>query len=153
MSYSEQMQKMIQTHRSSGSKWPASAREMAQWAISTGHWVPQPSAIVAQCADQIAKALRDEHYTDPQGRRVRLNHAAQHVGEQHVLWDDIRTAKPEHMQLSLQQRRQQVLGDCKQLKNDVDSYNENRRPEVMVQIVFDFTLDLEESDLIKRKTA
>lgn len=153
MSYSEQMQKMVQTYRASGERWPASTREIAQWAISTGHWVPQPSAIVAQCADQIAKALRDEYFTDPQGRRVRLNHAAQSLGEQFVLWDDIRTAKPEHMLLAFQQRRQQILGDCKQLKNDADSYNEDRKPEVKIQMVFDFTLDLEESELTRRRAA
>lgn len=153
MSYNETMQRMVQTYREGGGKWPASARELAQWAISAGHWVPQPSAIVAQCADQIAKALRDEYFTDPQGRRVRVNHAAHSDGEQLVLWDDIRTAKPEHMLLSFQQRRQQILGDCRQLKNDADSYNENRKPERTIQMVFNFTLDLEESELIRRKAA
>lgn len=153
MSYSEQMQKMVQTYRSSGGKWPASSREIAQWAISTRHWTPQASAIVAQCADQISKALRDEYYTDPQGRKVRINHAAHSDGEQLVLWDDIRTATPEHMLLSFQQRRQQILGDCRQLKNDADSYNENRQPAVKIQMVFDFTLDLVESELVRKRAA
>jgi hypothetical protein len=153
MSYSETMQHMVRVYRSSKEKWPASSREIAQWAISSGHWVPQPSAIVAQCADQISKALRDEYFTDPQGRRVRLNHAAHSDDEQLVLWDDIRTAKPEHMMLAFQQRRLQILGDCKQLKNDADSYNENRKPDMNIQMVFDFTLDLEESDLVKRRAA
>lgn len=153
MSYSERMQKMVQTYRGEGHKWPASSREIAAWAIASGHWVPQPSSIVAQCADQISKALRDEYYTDPQGRRVRLNHAAHSGGEQLVFWDDIRTAKPEHMLLSFQQRRQQILGDCKQLKNDADSYNENRQPEVKIQMVFDFTLDLAEHALVRGRVA
>jgi hypothetical protein len=54
------------------------------------------------------------------------------------------------MKLALQQRRVQILGDCKQLKADGDSYNENRKPVEPIQIVFDFTLDLEEMDLAKR---
>jgi hypothetical protein len=153
MSYSEQVQKMVKTYRTEGGKWPASAREIAQWAISTRHWAPQPSAIVSQCADQIAKALRDEYYTDPQGRRVRLNHAAHNIGEQYVLWDDIRTAEPKHMLLAFQQRRQQILGDCKQLKSDADSYNENRQPDIKIQMIFDFTLDLEENELARRRAA
>ncbi len=153
MSYTDQMQKMVHAYREAGEKWPASSREIAYWAINNGHWVPQPSAIVAQCADQISKALRDEYYTDPQGRRVRLNHVAHSDGEQLALWDDIRTAKPEHMLLAFQQRRQQILGDCRQLKNDADSYNENRRPERNIQMVFDFTLDLEEQALVRRHAA
>ncbi len=153
MSYSDQIQKMVQIYREEGGKWPASSREIAQWAISTSRWVPQPSAIVAQCADHISKALRDEYYTDPQGRRVRINHAAHSNGEQLVLWDDIRTAKPGHMLLSFQQRRRQILGDCKQLKNDADSYNENRMPDNPIQLIFDFTLDLEEIELNRRQAA
>lgn len=57
------------------------------------------------------------------------------------------------MLLASQQRRQQILGDCKQLKSDTDSYNENRQPEIKMQMVFDFTLDLEESELTKRRAA
>lgn len=151
MSYSEQMQKMVETYRAEGGKWPASSREIAQWAIFAGHWAPLPSSIVGQCADDISKALRDEYYTDPQGRRVRLKHAAHSQGEQLVIWDDIRTATPAHMKLSFQQRRQGILGDCKQLKNDVDSFNENRKPSVEMQMIFDFTLDLEEFELSRKK--
>ena len=67
-------------------------------------------------------------------------------GEQITLWDDIRTATPKHMEIAFQQRRQQVVGDCRQLKTDVDSYNENRKPERPIQIIFDFTFDIEEID-------
>ncbi len=90
--------------------------------------------------------MREEHIIDPQGRSVRVKHVARmkRNGEQLALWDDIRTAKPEHMEMALQQRRQQIVGDCRQLKNDMDSYNENRKPRRPIQIVFDFTNDLEE---------
>ena len=46
-------------------------------------------------------------------------------GEQQVFWANLRTAAPEHVELAFQQRRSQVVGDCRQLKMDVDSYNEN----------------------------
>jgi hypothetical protein len=65
-------------------------------------------------------------------------------GKQFTLWGDIRTATPAHMQRAFQQRRRQILGDCRQLKADVDSFNDNRRPEEPIQVVFDFTLDLAE---------
>jgi hypothetical protein len=94
--------------------------------------------------------MREEHITDPQGRSIRAKHVVRKKinGEQQALWDDIRTAKPEHMEIALQQRRQQIVGDCRQLKNDMDSYNENRKPVRPIQIVFDFTNDLKEYDEI-----
>ena len=40
-----------------------------------GLWEPQPRSLLQQCAREIADAFRQEYYTDPQGRRVRRNHA------------------------------------------------------------------------------
>ena len=51
------------------------------------------------------------------------------------------------MEVAFQQRRQQIVMDCLQLKTDVDSYNENRKPESPIQMVFDFTDDLTELEL------
>jgi hypothetical protein len=48
------------------------------------------------------------------------------------------------MQLSLQQRRFAVLGDCKQLKTDADSYNDNNPHGAEVQMSFNFEEDLAE---------
>ena len=48
------------------------------------------------------------------------------------------------MKLAFQQRRQQIVGDCKQLKADVDSYNDLNSDAEPLQIIFDFTMDLAE---------
>jgi hypothetical protein len=48
------------------------------------------------------------------------------------------------MAIDFQQRRQQIVRDCRQLKTDVDSYNENKTPRAPIQMVFDFTEDLRE---------
>ena len=40
-----------------------------------------------------------------------------------------------------QQRRHQIVGDCRQLKMDVDSYNQNRTPDQPIQMIFDFTYE------------
>ncbi len=53
------------------------------------------------------------------------------------------------MEVAFQQRRQQIVGDCRQLKTDVDSYNENANSEQPIQMVFDFTDDLAELDALK----
>ncbi len=63
---------------------------------------------------------------------------------QSTLLGDIRSAPRQHMRVAFQQRRQQVVGDCRQLKADVDSFNENRSADAPIQMIFDFTLDLEE---------
>ncbi len=59
-------------------------------------------------------------------------------------WDDITTAPPENMHMSFQQRRQMILGDCAQLKTDVDSYNENYNSGAPIPMSYDFSEDLEE---------
>jgi len=140
------MQKIVQQYIDAEEKWPATAREIAAWAVANGHWQPQPSAVISQCATDISRAMREEYIKDPQGRDVRAKHAARLEGEQGVLWADMRTASPEHMKIALQQRRRQIFGDCRQLKMDADSYNENHNSGERIQLSFDFTRDLLESE-------
>lgn len=145
----EMLQEIVRKYQAANQPWPATTRDMAHWAISNQLWKPKPSAIVDQCADQLSRAMREEYITDSNGRRVRAKHAATVTkgGEQLVLWADIRTAAHPHMQMAFQQRRHQIVGDCRQLKTDVDSYNDTRLPEQPIQMIFDFTHDLEELDL------
>lgn len=146
--YTVQMQEVVNEYRESGQPWPATSRQLAAWAIRTRHWEPHPSKVISQCADEIARAMREEYIIDPQGRTVRAKHAARlkDDGTQQTFWDDIRTANPEFMQVAFQQRRQQIVGECRQLKQDVDSFNQNRVPMRPIQIVFDFRDDLAELD-------
>lgn len=67
--------------------------------------------------------MREEYITDRRGRRVRAKHPVRtrRGGEQITLWDDIRTAARPHMEMAFQQRRNQIVGECRQLKTDVDS--------------------------------
>ncbi|MBX3670461.1 MAG: hypothetical protein KF778_18830 [Rhodocyclaceae bacterium] len=143
---SEILQDIVRQYQAANQPWPATTRDMAQWAISNRLWAPKPSAIIDQCADQLSRAMREEYITDAQGRRVRAKHAATvtKCGVQFVLWEDVRTAPHQHMQMAFQQRRHQIVGDCRQLKMDVDRYNDNRQPEQPIQMIFDFTYDLEE---------
>lgn len=144
--YAHQMQDIVQAYRDAGERWPATAKDIAAWAVATNRWRAQPSSIISQCADHIAKAMREEYITDPQGRRVRTKHVANVLvdGEQIPLWADIRSAPRSHMASAFQQRRHQIVGDCRQLKVDMDSYNQNANEGPAIQMIFDFTLDLEE---------
>lgn len=144
----KQLQDIVRAYIDSGQNWPATTHDIARWAVTKKMWLPQPSVVIDQCANQLSRAMREEHITDPQGRVVRAKHVARinKGGEQLAIWDDIRTADRKHMEIAFQQRRQQIVGDCRQLKTDIDSYNENRNSGTPIQMVFDFTLDLEELD-------
>jgi len=48
------------------------------------------------------------------------------------------------MEIAVANRRNQILGECRQLKTDVDSYNERKLPARPIQVSFDFTIDFEE---------
>ena len=151
MTYIEQLQRVVEEFRSSGQPWPATSNEMAVWAINEGKWHPQRAAMVKKCAEELSDAMREEYFTDPQGRRVRAKHVARYgTGSSQIpLWEDIRSASREHMDISFQQRRQQILGDCRRLKTDVDSFNENYCSGEPIQMVFDFTDDLVELELVR----
>lgn len=149
--YNEQMQDIARVYREAGEEWPTTLKHIAGWAIGQGLWQPHPTLLLSKCAEDLGRALREEYITDPQGRRVRAKHAARmdrDEGEQGALWDDIRTASHEHLKIAFQQRRQGIVGDCHRLKIDVDSYNDNRRPEVPIQLGLDFTNDVEEMETV-----
>lgn len=149
------LQEIVRQYIDAGHPTPANPKDIARWAIDKGLWAQRPEAVVTQCADQIARAMAQEYFTDSGGRRIRAKHAVvyQEGPHSYSLWDDIRTAEHPFVQLSLQQGRRNVLNQCRQLKNDADYYNEERKPEQPINLVFNFELDLEEMDLAQRKNA
>lgn len=123
-----------------------STHELAAHALRNKLWFPEEKDLISQCARLFARAMRQEFFVDPQGRRVRAKHAAMvsEDGEQQSFWGDLRTAPPEHIRVSFQQRREQILGECHHLKTAVDSFNDNLNDGEQIRIVFDFTEDLRE---------
>ena len=148
MNFTSQVQNIVKKYRAGRQPWPATAKEIAAWAIQKQLMQPHPMAFLNQCANQIADAMREEYFIDPQGRSVRAKVVAQvqRNGETLPLWQDIRSGDRAHIEIALKQRRQQIVGDCRQLKTDVDSFNQNYNTGEPVQIVFDFRRDLEEAD-------
>jgi len=138
--YVRDLQEIVRKYRAEKQPGPVTAREMAVWAIKNKLWSMRESQILNRCSDDLAKAVREEYFIDPQGRKVRAKHAAKE--KQLTFWDDIRTAGREFMAIAFQQRRKQIVGDCRHLRADVDSYNENYNPGEPIQTVFDFTLDI-----------
>lgn len=133
-------------------------QELAMWAYKNGLYKPNQKTIVEAIAADITQMFREEYRTDGNGRRYRAKHAAKEMRnkKQYSLWADIDdpNAPHEHFKKSFAQRRQQVVGDCYQLKTDVDVYNEKRPKEEPIQIVLDFTYDVEELEFTRhRKSA
>lgn len=98
-------------------------------------------------AGQMANALREEYQTDSKGRRYRVNHAVRATkgGVQYTFWAIMNYAPHDHMQRAFAWRRDQIVGDCLQLKTDVDAYNEmNQGSHPEIQLVLDFTDDVAE---------
>jgi hypothetical protein len=153
----EQMLRIYREYRKVHGDDPVNTGELYEWARRTGSWEPQPSAMRRQFSEQLSQALRQDYFTDEQGRRVRAKHAVvkEVNGKQMAFWDDIRQGPEAFMKLSFSQRRKQITSDCRQLKTDVDSFNENRKPKEPYQLVLDFAEDVAEMEIAAtiRKTS
>ncbi len=125
--------------------------EIAAWAYSEGLMKANPKTILDAIAADIAQVFREEHRVDKFGRRYRVMHAAkQKIGEKQIsLWADMddKSVPREHFVKSFSQRRQQVVGDCFQLKTDVDVYNDKNKDCERIPLILDFTQDVEELQL------
>jgi len=147
----EGLQDIVADYREAGQAWPATAKDIAWWAIRHNKWESAPKSRADECAKELSEAMREEYFTTPQGRHVRKKHAMRSsellpdgTHRQLTLWIDIEDAEPPQMRTAFQQRRTQVLGDCAQLKTDADWYNENNQHGATIQLSFDFTEDLAE---------
>ena len=66
-----------------------------------------------------------------------------------TFWADIETAPREHMVAAFSQRRTQIIGDCFQLKTDVDCFNNLRSTEEQIQMELNFTKDVAEIEAME----
>jgi hypothetical protein len=148
----EQHQNLVEQYRRATKKHFWSTLDVVEWAEKRGLIHVRPIDPRRALAEEIALAMHEDYITDPQGRRVRVKHAARYErnGKQETLWADIREKNPatrRHMQIAFQNRRQQIVGECVQLKLDIDSYNENWNGGAEIQACFDFTDDLADRGL------
>jgi hypothetical protein len=149
MSYTNSVKEYVELYKQeTGRTGLIDPHEIAGWAWRKGLHKPSPKRIIDSIAADIAQVFREEYRTDPLGRRYRAKHAAttKSGNKTMSLWGDIDdpNAPHGHFVKSFGQRRQQIVGDCFQLKTDVDVYNMRRNPSRPIQIVLDFTVDVEE---------
>ncbi len=146
--YTEIMQGFADEYYEETGKASITTKELAIWAIQTNRWDPPQGLIIKKCQEDFARALRGQHITNDHGQPVRVKHVARIIrGDQQLhLWADIRHAPQEHMEIAFQQRREQIVGDCKQLKRDIDYFNEQNIGAQSFQMLFDFRDDIEEGE-------
>lgn len=154
--YSDQVRDYVARYQlQAGSTGLIDPREVAEWAYNKGLIKPNPKTVIDAIAADIAQVFREEYRTDSVGRRYRAKHAVKkRVGEKTMsLWADMDDARAprDHFIRSFSQRRQQIVGDCVQLKTDADVYNEKNPTEMPVQVPLDFTEDVAELQLATTK--
>ena len=144
--YYEALQDYADEYLLENGKNAATIAEIAEWAIRTQRWEPPRDLITKKCKDDFAHALREQYIKDEKGRPVRAKHVAKITqdGEQLYLWADIRNAPRKHIENSFRLRRNQIVGDCRQLDRDKEYWNDMHSHEERIQLCFDFTEDVEE---------
>jgi len=140
-----QILKIVEDYRAAGKPWPASKLELGEWAVANDRYQLTRGMAVNQAAERIGRAMGLEHVRDKKGRSVRKYYAARlrENGQVVMKWDDLNAERP-FMEVSSANRRNQILGECRQLKNDMNSYSDRHCPENPIQTDFNFNTDLEE---------
>lgn len=156
--YTNKLKEFIERYKAeTGKDGLFDLHEVAAWALNNGLYKPSQKTIIDMVAADIAQVCREEYRTDKYGRRYRAKHAATHKKGNRTmsLWGDLDDPEAPHAHFvrSFAQRRQQIVGDCLQLKTDVDVYNDKREPDQPVQIPLDFTLDVAEMQQPLRSAA
>lgn len=130
---------------------------VAEWAFRNGLHKPSLKTVIEAIAADIAQVFREEYRTDSLGQRYRAKHAVRSKkgNKTMSLWADMddERAPRDHFIRSFAQRRNQIVGDCFQLKTDVDVYNVKYPTQQPIQIPLDFTYDVEELQLPYKKNA
>lgn len=150
--YSDQIKAYLERYKKEvGDDGLVDPHAIAEWAYKNGLHKPNTKTIIDAIASDIAQSFREEFRTDKNGQRYRAKHAVRSkTGNKTLsLWADIddEQAPREHFVRSFSQRRQQIVGDCFQLKTDVDVYNGKDASKAPIQIILDFTYDVEELQL------
>jgi len=156
--YSNAVKDYVERYKSEvGSDSLLDPHAVAEWAYRNGLHKPSVKTVVDAIAADIAQVFREEYRVDRHGRRYRAKHATTHKRGNRTLslWADLDDpdAPHTHFVKSFAQRRQQIVGDCLQLKTDVDVYNEKRNLDNLIQLPLDFTMDVIELQQPLRRAA
>jgi hypothetical protein len=147
----EEMLEIVRAWRKSGGKWPAPHNELVDFAMNSGMYNVK-ARMRRQCARDLSDAMRDDHFMSD-GKPIRRLHAVRtserdEEGKkvQRTFWGDIDTMERPFMAVAFNQRRRQIVGDCRQLSNDIEYRNRRRPLEELHRCLWDFTDDVDEGN-------
>lgn len=142
--YNEALQRIAHEYFAETGKETATTSEIAAWAMETDRWEAQPDFLLKKCREDIAAALREEKIKDEHGKSVRLNQVNRVTqgGVQQYLWGDIRKIDRDHMKGSVAVRRDQMVGECRQVDRDCNFWNSLHPDKEAVTCEFDFREDV-----------
>lgn len=152
MSYLEQVRELWKQYREEVSTDPVDLKTVASWAIAKGLWKPRPVDLSTSLANDLAQALREEKRVDKAGREFRANIAVKQRAKDGTTlfeWADIDDAPRLYVEKNVQQERRSIASDCYALAMKVEHYNDAHRAEEPIQLILDFTDDVEEAKIVR----
>jgi hypothetical protein len=140
-------QRMIRDWKESTGATDVDMHEVAKYALAHGWRPPPPVTVVDLVAKELARYARLELKYDQETKKpYRVWHAYKddQSGGQVTFWVDIDEADRRRMLKSTTWRREMMIDDGMQLKNDVDHWNrKNKGAAEPIQLDFDLTPDME----------
>ncbi len=145
MTKDQELQRLYRWYKDEAGKAEVDLDDVVRFAKKKGYKLPAPQSPEDLLKKMIARAIRQEVRQDTfTGKPYRVNHHYVQSSTQLHLWIDIDEAPRTPMFKSFQARREQMVGDGLQLSLDVDHWNSIHPEEEPIQIVMDFTEDIEE---------
>ena len=146
MGKNQEKQRLLRAYRDQTGEKEVDMRDVARFAVRMGMKLPDPIDPIDRLAKQFSLAARQETRVDKvTGRPYRANHAwpTMKDGEQTHLWVDMDEAPRDRMFPSLQNRREQMVGDAVQLTFDAEHWNRMNPDQEPIVIELDFGPDVE----------
>lgn len=148
----EMLQRMARRYREQfGPEAAIEGGAFADWLLKQGWRPPRQRTVKELLVRDIGRAMRSEYRKDKAGgfmyrANVAYRTTDHSTGEQFTFWIDPDFASKKQIEVSLMQRRNQILGDVQGLANDRDHFNSVRgAAEGPINMTFDFNDDVEEA--------
>jgi hypothetical protein len=146
MSKKREMQRLIRVYKDETGEREIDMHKVAKWAAGKGWPLPTPQNPLDLLARQFTDAAREVIEHDKvTGNPYRVYHALKtyHGGTQLHFFIDIEEATRTQMQVSLVNRREQMVSDGLMVTYDQDHWNAAHPTEEQIQLPMDLTFDIE----------
>ena len=141
----QEMQRLIRVYKEQTGELEVDMHKVAEFAVGLDWPLPKPVDLLALLTKQFSAAAREEIRHDQITRKpYRANHAipVKQGAVQLYLWVDIDEAARTPMLKSLENRREQIVGDGLQLKLEEDHWNSIHPDEEPINLPMDLAIDI-----------